>query len=366
MTPGAFVALLALAVVAVATRPGDGRSETAIAVPLVAAVGVSTPLALSAVLAGVLVAYVCLIALESRTLLFGRRLRAITAVAGATVPLAIVAAGAVLGRVPSHPEVWLAGSVVPGVLAYDLRRQSLDRRTVTAVAGTAALLAFVLVGVLSQALLGEAPGDLLSVGSAAPTVGVPLGALAGLVLGGLAAGVLLRWRYGLHVAPLSVPLVAVWTLESVVVPLTYVAALAVVWFAAPTLRSRGGGRRAAAAGGFVGALLSAAVFVAGGASVLVTGGLAVLLAGVLGAEDARLLRGHAGRDRTHAVAVAASTYALLLLGGGVASTAGAAVSRASLVAATTALAVIALVVAQRERARPSEQRLRTEERRWTP
>ena len=374
MTTSIIVALLALALVASSARPGDGRTETAVALPLVAARAVVTPAALLTVLGGVAVAYGALVALERRTLLFGRRLRALTAIVGATVPLSIFALALALGRAPPLPEVWLAGAVVPGVLAYDLRRQSLDRRTVVAVVGTAVLCALVLAGLLASVVFVGVPANWWTVGPDTLSAGVPLAVLAPLVLGALAAGVLVRWRYGLHVGTLSVPLVAIWSIETLLIPLAYVCALFAVWAIEPALRQRSSGRRLAALGGLFGALTGAGLLALGGVLVVGTAGLAVVLTGVLAAEDARMLREHAGRDRTHAVAIGASLYALVLAGAGVAAgsmgVTGAATTasppRAVVVAVVLALAVLAAVVLQRERSRPSERRLRTEERRWTP
>lgn len=364
MLVAVLVAVLGLALVAVASRSGDGRTETAIALPLVAAVAVLEPLALVGVLGGVAAASLVLVALEARTLAFGRRLRAIAAAAGATVPLAVLGVASSLGTAVAYPELWLAGSVVPGVLAFDLRRQSLGRRTVLAVAGTGALLTLSLGGVLLDGLLADRTVAAWSVAQPTAVSGLAPSLLSTLVLGGLLAGVLVRWRYGIHVGPLSIPLLAVWTVESSAIPLTYVAAGGVAWIGLPWLRTYLPGRRLAAASGLLGAAVAGVVVSAG---LPPAAGLPALLAGVLAAEDARLLRGHAGRDRSDAVAVAGCLYVVIALAtAGAAGAVSAGSQRAAAALAIVGIVGTAAVIARRERDRPTEERLRAQERRWVP
>lgn len=366
MTVGLLVAVLALGLVAVATAPGDGRAETALALPLIAAVGVATPAALVAVLGGVALAYGALVTLEARTLCFGRRLRAVAATVGAVGPLSILAVGAFAGSIPPHPEVWLAGAVVPGVLAYDLRRLPAGRRSLVVATSAVGLAALVGIGVLLQARLADASLHWWAPADTAALSSTSLGSIAVLVLVSLVAGVAVRWRYGLHVGPLSVPLVALWSLETPLVPSTYVAALALTWLSLPILRRQRGGRRLAAvcgAGGGLVALGTLALAGSGGQAVWVV----VVLAGVFGAEDARLLGEHAGRDRTHAVAIAASGYALVVTAAGIAADwTVTELPTAVLAASITSLLVLGLVFGRRERVRPTERRLRSDEWRWTP
>lgn len=367
MLLAALLASLALALAALVTRPDAGRTETVVAFPLAAVLAVWSPPVLLALLGGLAVATGALIALEARTLLYGRRLRTAAAVTGATVPIGAVAGGVALGSAPPLPEVWLAGSVVPGALAYDLRRAAPDRPGTVAVLGFTALVTLALGAALVRVVALGAPAGWWWVGTAAPTSAVPAAILVPLVLAGLLVGVLARWRYGLHAGLLSAPLLAVWSLDAPVVPAAYLAAATAAWLALPALSDRLPGRRLATAGGVVGVLAATATLWAAGATAVGAAGLAAVLAAVLAAEDARLLRGHAGADRTHAIALGGATCALLLVGATLGT--GRIVGpeqRALVGVAVLAVLVAGTVVARREHARPSERGLRAEERRWAP
>lgn len=363
MVVAPVVAVLGLLVVAASARPGDGRVETAVALPLGAAAAVWSPPVAPALLAGAGLAYLALAVLEARTLLFGRRLRAIAALVGATVPLGTLAGAVALGVALPSPELWLAGSVVPGVLAYDLRRQPARRRLPIGVGGATVFASLAVTGVVLRATVAAAPIDRAVLTPAGSAPAAPLTILAPVVLLGIAAGAVLRWRYGLHAGLLSVPLLAVWTVESRRVFLAYLAAgLAATFVVAvvqPRLRSPG--RRLAAAAGLVGATVGAV------ASVLGAPELPALLAGVLAAEDARLLRGHAGTDLRDALALGGGLFALLTapLAVGIGVTGGWWFPTVGAVG-VAGLVLVVRVVVRRERARPAEERLRVAERRWVP
>jgi len=365
------VAVLGFVLVAASARPGDGRVETAIALPVGAAVAVWSPPVVPALLAGAGVAYLALAVLEARTLLFGRRLRGIAALVGATVPLGTLAGAAALDAALPHPEIWLAGAVVPGVLAYDLRRQPVRRRVSIGVGGVAVFASLAVTGVVLRATVAAAPIDRAVLVPTGPATPVPLAFLGPIVLLGVAVATVVRWRYGLSAGLLSVPLLAVWTVEHPGVLLAYLlAGLAgafVVGLVQPRLRLPG--RRLAATAGGVGAAVGAA------AGALGVPALPALFAGVLAAEDARLLRRHAGADLRDALALGAGTFALLAAAClAVSDAAAATVSPAapSLTAPAIGLVgvggllLVAGVVGRRERARPTEEQLRTAERRWVP
>lgn len=366
MLLAALVAVLALALPVLATRPG-GRTETALALPLVAVLAVRSPPALLALLGGAVVAGATLVALEARTLLYGRRLRAAAAVAGATVPLGTVAAGAWLGATPPLPEVWVAGSVAPGALVYEWRRRATNGIDAVAVLGVGALAALVAGAVLARLVWFGSPADWWWIGPESAGAGLAPSVAAPLVLVGLALGVLARWRYGLHAGPLSAPLLAVWTLVWPAALAAYVVAGVAVWLALPALAERRSGRRLAAVCGVAGVVAATGVLWAAGVATAGTAGVAAVLAAALAAEDARLLRSHAGADRGHAVLLGATLYAWLLVAAAYASARGlGATGRPVVVAAGLAALAAAVAIGLRERARPSERRLRASERRWTP
>jgi len=363
MLVAVLIALLGLATVAASARPTDGRAETAIAVPLVAVVAVIVPAVAVVALAGAALAYVVATVLARRTLWRDRRLRAVAAGVGATVPLAAVVVGAVTGAPPVRPELWIVGAIVPGALADDVRRQLAERRGAIAFGGAATLLGLVLSGlVLSGSLAGVDLGALHAASTGDATAG-SLAGLAVVLLAALAAGTLARWRYGLHVAPISVPLLAVWSLEGIAVPLTYLLAILASTLAIAALqpRLRLPGRKLATSLGVLGAAV-------GGITILLGApGLPALLAGTLAAEDARLLGRHAGADLLDGVALAASIYVLalvtLVVPGGLPSALPGLLGG---LAAGLAVVTASLVVARRERERPSELRLRAAEWRWAP
>ncbi|WP_460922316.1 poly-gamma-glutamate biosynthesis protein PgsC/CapC [Salinarchaeum chitinilyticum] len=362
MIVAVLIALLGLAIVAVSARPGDGRAETAIALPLVAAVSVLVPAILLVVLAGASVALLALAVVTRRTLLHGRRLRAVAAVAGTIVPLGTLAIATALGEPAAFPELWLVGAVVPGVLADDLRRQPAEQRGAIAIGGVTALLALALSGlVLRGALAGAELGQLVEASAVGDVSVGSLAVLAGVLLLALAAGTLARWRYGIHTGPVSVPLLAVWSLESVAVPATFLLAGIVSAIAIATLqpRLRLPSRRLAATVGVLGAAIGG-IAVAFGAPAL-----PALLAGTFGAEDARLFGHHAGADLLDGIALGSALYVLAVvslvatagLGGALPGVLGA-------IAVLVALGTAGLVLARRERERPSELRLRAAEGRW--
>lgn len=362
MLVAALVALLGLAIVAASARPGDGRAETAIAVPLVAAVAVLAPLVALAVLGGAALAYAASTVVARRTLIYGRRRRAIAGLAGAVVPLGVLLGGAAMDAVPAYPELWIVGAIVPGVLADDVQCQPIDRRGAIAIGGVSTLVALVLSGIVLEGGLEVAdPVDLLLAGTGAEDP-VSLGWLAAVLLAALTAGTVARWRYGLHVGPVSVPLLAVWSLETPTVPVVYVVAGATGMVAIARVQPRLclSGRQLSASTGLLGAGIGTVGAVFGG-------GLPAVVAGALAAEDVRLLRTHAGADLLDA----------LLLGGGMAilvATALVTVGGAPGIvpgvigglAAALAIGIGGLVIARRERERPDEEQLRAAERRWVP
>lgn len=362
MVVAPVVAVLGLVVVAASARPGDGRVETAIALPVAAGVAVWSPPTAPALLAGGGLAYLALVVVERRTLAFGRRLRTIAAVVGATVPLGTLGVATAVGVSLRHPELWLAGAFVPGVLAYDLRRQPARRRVSIGVGGATVFASLAVTGVVLRATVAAAPIDRTVLVPTGPATPVPLAILATVVLGGVGAGALARWRYGLHTGLVSVPLLAVWTLGGAAPVVTYLVAglagAATVGVVQPRLRLTG--RRLAATAGLVGGTVGT---VAGGLGVP---GPAPLVAGVLAAEDARLLRGHAGADRRDAIGFATGLFALLAAT--LAATTGLTRAPAPAVglAWVAGLLLASRIVLARERARPTEDELRTAERRWVP
>ncbi|WP_248517495.1 poly-gamma-glutamate biosynthesis protein PgsC/CapC [Salinarchaeum laminariae] len=362
MIVAVLIALLGLGVVAASARPGDGRAETAIALPLVAAVSVIVPAIVLVALAGAGLAFLALAVVERRTLLHGRRLRAVAAGAGAVVPLGTLAVATALGEPPAYPELWLVGAVVPGVLADDLRRQPAAERNALAVGGVTALFALVLSGlVLRGAVAGADPGQ-LAAASAVGGVGVgELAVLAAVLVLALVAGTLARWRYALHTGALSVPLLAVWSLESVAVPLAFLAAGLVSALAIGLLqpRLRLSSRRLGATVGLLGAT------VGGVAAVLGAPALPAVLAGAFGAEDARLLGYQAGADLLDGLALGGALYVIaVVVLGATAGIGGPLPGILGGLGVVVALGTAGLVLARRERERPSEVRLRAAEGRW--
>ncbi|AGN01543.1 hypothetical protein L593_07990 [Salinarchaeum sp. Harcht-Bsk1] len=364
MIVAALIALLGLAIVAVSARPGDGRAETAIAVPLVAAVAVLVPVAAAVLLAGAALAYGVLAVVTSRTLLYGRRLRAIAAVAGAVVPLGALAANTALGSPPGYPELLIVGAVVPGVLADDVRRQPRDRRGPIAIGGIATLLALALSGLVLRGSLAGAELSSIVDADAGSTLGAgSLAVLGGVLLLAVVTATLLRWRYAIGVGPISIPLVAVWSIDGVAVPVTYLlAALAsTIAIAAVQPRLCLPGRQLSATVGLLGATVGVIAALAGAP------GLPAILAGTFAAEDARLLRHHAGADLLDAVALDGAGYVLVVVAL-FAAAGGAGVLPGVLggVGAVLAIVTIGTVLARRERERPVEERLRAAEGRWVP
>lgn len=364
MIVAALIALLGLTIVAASTRPGDGHAETAIAVPLVAAGAVLVPVAGLATLVGAGVAFAVLGVVERRTLWYGRRLRAVAAIGGAVVPLGVLAASALFGPAPSHPELWLVGAVVPGVLVDDVRRQSRERRGALAVGGAATFLALALSGLVLRGTVAGADLGTLIEASAGAGVGAGALAVVGVVLlGGLAAGTLARWRYGLHVGPLSIPLLAVWSLDGALVPAAYLLAGVAGLLAIAALQPRLclPGRQLSATAGLFGATLGAVAALAGAPL------FPAVFVGALAAEDARIVRRHAGADLLDSVALGGSLYVLTAVAL-VVATGSTLVIPGGVVAlgATGAALTAGLVVARRERDRPSELELRAADARWVP
>lgn len=362
MAVAPVVAILGLVVVAASARPGDGRVETAVALPTAAAIAVWSPPVAPALLGGAGLAYLALVAIEARTLWFGRRLRALAALVGATVPLGTLAGAALLGAGLPHPEVWLAGAVVPGVLAYDLRRQPPRRRLSIGVGGATVFASLAVAGVVLRATVAPAAIDLALLAPAGPATPAPLAVLAPVVLLGVGATVLARWRYGLHAGLLSVPLLVAWSSTGPGVPLAYLAAAVAAATTVGVLQPRFHlqGRRLAATAAIVGASVG---WIAGLLGVL---GLPALLGGVLAAEDARLLRGHAGADRRHALGLGAGLF--VLLAAALAAVTGPSVlpPPAVALAGVAGLLAVAGIVLVRERVRPAEAELQAAERRWVP
>ena len=361
MIVAALIALLGLAIVAVSARPGDGRAETAIAVPLVAAVAVLVPIAAPILLVGAGVAYVVVAVVAGRTLLYGRRLRAVAAVAGAVVPLGALAASTALGSTPAYPELLIVGAVVPGVLADDVRRQPRDRRGAIAIGGVTTLLALALSGlVLRGSLAGAELGTLVDVDPGSPLGAGSLTLLAIVLVLAVGGGTLLRWRYALRVGPISIPLLAVWSIDGLAVPATYLLAGLVTTVAIATIQPRLclPGRQLAATGGLLGASIGTV------AALLGVPGLPAILAGTLAAEDARLLRHHAGADLLDSVALGGAVYVLIVATLFAAS--GPAGGLPGVLGGLGAVLAIVTVLARRERERPSEARLSAAEGRWVP
>jgi|GEM_PF-3054578 len=364
MLVAALIAALGLAIVAGSARPGDGRAETAVAIPLAAAVAVASPAAALALLAGAALAFGTETAVARRRLMYGRRLRAIAAASGAVVPLGVLVGGAALGATPAAPELWIAGAVVPGVLADDVHRQPPDTRGAIAIGGTATFLALALSGVvLAGAIPDVAAGKLLETGTgigAGASAGAPLAVLATVLLLGVGMATGVRWRYGLAIGVVSLPLVAVWSLGSPAVAGIYlvggVASALVVGALQPRLCLPS--RQLSASVGLLGALIGTVLGVLAGA------GLPAVVAGVLAAEDARVLRRHTGGDLLDALALGVALVALVA--GAVALGSAGGSGAVGGLAIASGVGVGGLVVARRERERPTEQQLRAAERRWAP
>lgn len=361
----AVVAVVGLAIVAGSARPADGRAETAIALPLAAAVAAVSPAAGVALLAGAALAFATERAVQRRRLLYGRQLRAIAALAGAVVPLGTVLVASVLGATPPAPELWIAGAVVPGVLADDVHRQPPERRAAIAVGGVATFCALAISGiVLSGSLPTLSPETLLGGGGSAvggaAAAETPLPALVAAIGAGAGAATLARWRYGLALGPVTLPLIAVWALDgpAVLVAAALAAAASGVAVAVFQPRLCLPTRQLAAAVGLLGALVGLAVGLGAGV------GLPAVLVGALAAEDARQLRRHAGADLVDALALSGALVVpvavVVALAGGVP------IGVPTGLALALAVGVGGLVIARREHERPDEETLRRAERRWVP
>lgn len=247
MLVASLLLVLGLVFSVVAVQVADVRLSGVLVVPLASVYTLYEFVFLPAFLASVGVAYVTIIVLRRRTLLFGRPLLLASISAGAIIPLGAVAA--VNGTAgTSVSEIAFLGSILPGVAAYNLSRQSQEKRVHDALISLAALCSLVVVGAsvvnpttatlfgdLTPAVLFGQSSDVAAFRTAAvPTttydpIAAGLVATVGL-LGGLVIheGVYARWGIRLT-GMVAMPLLALFALRHPVVVVEYVAGIVVVF-----------------------------------------------------------------------------------------------------------------------------------------
>lgn len=190
-------------------------------------------------------AYVSLRLIETRIVLYGRRLFITAIVTGALVPvLSFLLVQVFVGSTLPIRDIAYLGSILPGIAAYNLHR--LDREDQVAdvvgslvlVAGLVALAAFFLIpravaagGPLLEVLLGTTRQMLFAEVDPfvpAPAVILPRLAVVGLFVLGLAMSELARKRYGIRLAGvIAIPLVAVFALQDGRLLWLYLAAIVI-------------------------------------------------------------------------------------------------------------------------------------------
>ncbi|WP_440772327.1 poly-gamma-glutamate biosynthesis protein PgsC/CapC [Natronorubrum sp. DTA28] len=226
------------------------RLSGVLVVPLFAVYALYDFVALPAFALATVVAYAGLTVLQRRTLLFGRQLLLASMGISMIVPLGVLGGLTVIGfPTLTLSAVTFVGSILPGVAAYNYHQLEADRRRDDVLLSVSALIGLIGVGVALVNLrlapyLGQLTPPVLyghnsdiaaiqqaSVGDAVFSLGASLSLVFGAILVGMVVseGAYLRWGIRLN-GIIALPLLALFTLQSVSVLPLYAAGLAVVYW----------------------------------------------------------------------------------------------------------------------------------------
>lgn len=390
MIIGALLVTIGLMVGAWAATTRGYRLSGVVVVSLLALYTLVDFMALPVFIASGLLAYVAIGWIQDRWLLYGRPLLLTAVIVGAVLPaLSVVFLDSLLGGSITVGHMDYIGSILPGIAAYNFYRADPDRRVPELLASAGLLVGLLAVGVvsvllwhypprISYTLFGVTPADytwpiLLTNGADVATVfgfstitGATIvgsiGAVAIVVLVGLAIGELMRDRWGLKPAGvIALPIVALFALRAWwmlplyagIFALSYVAIQAIHRF---TLLY---GRALLSIAAVLGVLLGIPAIVAFGLSDTVT----VFFAGLIAGVGAYNLHSAAPADRPATVIVLPGVFVVIYavarilvdpLPSGLAATVGV----MDLALAGLAILAAVWVLAGYEQTRPAEADLR--------
>lgn len=341
----------------------------------------------------IMIAYVGIVLLQERWLVYGRRLLFMAIILGAAVPVLIALLFDIWAFQNTQiTELDFLGSILPGIAAYNYYRADPDRRLRELIASVGLFIVLVTVGVGSlvlwytppsissqifghsvtryfQPLLQTAGSDLAGLLGIEAFAGPPgvgsLGTVSAVVLLGLFLAELARSRWGLRPAGvIALPLIVLFSLRIWwVVPLYLgVSVLSYLFIQLLHTWSLLYGRALLSISGLFGVLIATVVIGALG----LPGTLAVFFAGLLGGIGAYNLHIIAPRERVANAAVSAGIFvglfvvarALIVpLPAGLTTT----ITWMHALVATIVMAAAALAILDLERTRPS----RREFQEWT-
>lgn len=324
LIPAATLVVGLLAVVFATERYGL-RFGGVVVVPLLAVYILFDPGALPLFVISTATAYVSLVLVDRRIVLYGRQLLMMAIVTGALVPVTtFLLAEFAFGQTLPVRDVAYLGSILPGIAAYNLRRLDRDQQvadvvgSLTLVVGLVALAVFFLLAravIPARALSPEVvfatvERTLLGRGSpvvAQPTPILPREYVVGLFVVGLVLNEYAQKRYGLRLAGIiAVALVAVFAVQDawLLAPflLATVVAAGFVWLIHTTTFLYG--RNLLAGACIVGVVVAAAAAPFLPASV----GIRPLIVGLLGGVTAYNSHVLAPTDRVPSIALTAGAF----------------------------------------------------------
>lgn len=225
------------------------RLSGVLVVPMFAVYSLYDVLAIPAFVIGVLAAYVGLAVLQRRTLLFGRQLLLASMILSMVIPLAVFGSLVVLGVSGiTLSTATFAGSILPGVAAYNYHQLDSDRRLEDVAASVGTLVGLIglggalvnltmapRIGRLTPPVLFGPNSDIAAarnaaVGEMGSFLEVSLPVILFVIALGMVVseGAYMRWGVRLN-GIIALPLLALFALQSAIVLPLYVLGVAVVY-----------------------------------------------------------------------------------------------------------------------------------------
>jgi len=228
----AAILVIGLFAVILAAELYNLRFGGVVVVPLLAVYMLFDMAALPLFVISTAAAYVTLVIIERRLVLYGRRLFITAIVAGALVPIStVLVSELVFQNIVRLSEVAYLGSILPGIAAYNLHRLEGEDRLADILGGLSLLVGLVLLAaffiLFGSTFGGNTPplevvvatAKQLVVGGSQPGLArrgavLPREIVVGLFVLGLLANETLRRRYGLRLAGvIAIPLIAVFAVQ---------------------------------------------------------------------------------------------------------------------------------------------------------